>query len=990
MTSKRAPYGLLAGLGLLCAILGIVFWGSGGGGGSKPAPDDVHALAGSGESAPRANAAEAASPSAEVAAAARVAAKPSEGSLPAAYVRALSGIHGRVVEPGGEPAPGQPVELLGGLLEFLALDIDRLLFDPDSFSLSISQQRQVTAADGTFRFEKVDPRGYYVVGVNLGRGRPQLRFVDQAPQPGEAADLGDIVLDPPLALTGRVVDEAGRGIANARVRATSIPDVAFQSGLAYLQPGTAMIFRTGPQRNAPKLFWKLPKWTDVLFEKFPAPATTTAADGTFRLEGAPAGPLTLLVDGPPIAPLHKPLPSSRGPEKDLGEVVVTRGEEVPLLVVDENDAPVAGAEVMVGIPSPLAQDYVAFLQKPLTCDGVGAATARAIAVPKIFLVARAPGQHDWTVGELTEASGDGVRIQIPAPRSLQVNVKDAAGKPLDAAIAVQKSWELAAFPQVEPPLKVTPERLEPGRYRVRGLVKGKYTVYARADGFTIGKETVAIEQTGEPECSITLDPEFLMEVTVLGKEDGKPAPLERATVFGAPERKLESLGFMALGNAQTNRQGVARVRALGTGPYRIVATHPAYAVGWVKTELPGPRSATIELLRGGTVEGQVVRGGAIPEKPMMVVCFPDGVEIPQLPRTSITALEGRFRFSHLYPGKYKVVATPRFFGEGLTNLNPLEFMRASSDNAEQSFEIRDEQVTQVLLDLAKGGRPDSPDDGFLRGAAIVDGAAAEGDYVMAMGPEFVRPAPVDATGSFDLGRVKPGDYAVSLTRRSGSGGLGSAFASRSVTVKDGESVFVEFNVRTARLRGIVKDASGKPVGGARIRARLKSESAGFGSPRLFADETGQFVLEGIAAGPYVVSASMEDAASYEVDVDVTPASDARVELVLRTTVTFEGTFEAPGIPEESRFAMIQFAPAERAEATPGRVPWDTNAANVDFPKRTFRARRLHPGRYQATLTVFASRGRRLEFEPLSVEVPPSGSTSEVLRFKAMPKADPGK
>ena len=152
----------------------------------------------------------------------------------------------------------------------------------------------------------------------------------------------------------------------------------------------------------------------------------------------------------------------------------------------------------------------------------------------------------------------------------------------------------------------------------------------------------------------------------------------------------------------------------------------------------------------------------------------------------------------------------------------------------------DEQITKITVDLNKGGRKDRPDDGFVRGSAMVNGIPAEGDYVMASGNEWVRPKVIAASGAFDLGRVRPGDYTVSITRGSSGANLGAgAIATRSITVKAGESVFVDFNVRLSRLQGSVIDDANKPISGARIRVTPKGPSRGFGGgQRASSDSTG--------------------------------------------------------------------------------------------------------------------------------------------------------
>src|SRR5262245_43769914 len=104
--------------------------------------------------------------------------------VPASVARALSGIVGRVVEPDGRPVAGATAELLGGLLDFFTVDPVQVLFRPEEFDPRITEQKTKTDADGRFRFAKVDPRLYFLVGINLGHGRPAIRFVDRTPNPG--------------------------------------------------------------------------------------------------------------------------------------------------------------------------------------------------------------------------------------------------------------------------------------------------------------------------------------------------------------------------------------------------------------------------------------------------------------------------------------------------------------------------------------------------------------------------------------------------------------------------------------------------------------------------------------------------------------------------------------------------------------------------------------------------------------------------------------
>ncbi len=987
---------LLLAVGLLAVALGVgVFLAFGPGDGA--ATDPRAALPAGDPSGPAAPATVARAGAEEDADARRLAeaARVETRAFPAAYERALSGLVGRIVEPEGAPVEGVPVELLGGLLEFFTLDIDRLLFDPESFDLQISRQERRTAPDGTFRFEQVDPRGYYVLGINLGKGRPLLQFVDRAPGPGESVDLGDIHLDPWLTYTGRVIDPSGRGIAGARVRATTIPAFAMQAGLANLQKGTGILARLGRGSDAPKLVFQLPRWTDFLFDKEPAPRTTTGPDGSFRIEGVPAGQVSLVVDGPGLAAHYQgPIPSTSSREKHVGDVVVPTPEELDGLVVDLQDAPVPGAEVMVGIPSPLAKEFVSFLKKPVKADAAGRFRATGLSGNSVVVIARAPGMADWSTTETVELVGDEVRIRVPAPRSVLVKVRDGAGAPLAAKIAAQRAVRgLSLFPQLESPLAAKVEPVEAGVYRVRGLKEGDYHVYARSEGFAVGKADFTIEAAGEPVAELVLDREVRLEVTVLGKEDGEPVPLEAATVFGAPDRGFETLGFMALGNARTDARGIAQVPALGEGKFFLVATHPAYAPAVEPVELPGATAATIQLVLGGSIEGLVHHAGAYPEKPMMVAVTSRG-RAPQPPRTTITDLEGRFRFTHLAPGNYSVIALPRLFDGSLTQLNPMDLMRMGNENASARCEVLDETATRVDIDLATGGREPRPDDGSLAGSVFLNGAAAEGSYVSASGAEWVRPVKVEANGAFDLGPVRAGDYTVSLTSRGGA--PFSTTAARRVSVATGERAYVEMFVETGRLRGIVRDGDGRPVGGATVRARMQ-ETGGFGGLRALTDSDGTFAIDEVGSGAYTVSARADGLVEREVAADV-PArgSSAVVEIRLARAIAVEGTFDA-ALPEGFRFGWMTFRRKQEGDAAAGGGRrFGGGGVDVDWEKKTFRAAQLEPGTYLVELNAVGggdsgARDGRLgrggaptRYAPVEYEVPPGGTKSAFLRFAPAP------
>lgn len=923
--------------------------------------------------------------------------------LPAAYEKALSGIVGRVVEPSGTPVKGADVELLGGMLEMLSADVTTLVFHADEFDPRIEQQKVKTGADGRFHFERVDPRQYYLLGVNLGGGpRPQVRFVDRTPNAGEpACDLGDVILDPPLTYTGRLVDRSNRPVAGARLRATALPAAIFTAGVANVGPETAFAIQMPGEGT---YIWNQPPFTRTLFQKLPFPAATTGPDGAFRLEGIPAGQVMLLVDGADLPPaVDGPIPATKASEKDLGDVSVDRGEDLEGFVHDEAGKPVGGAEVRVGIPCPLVPKDLAFLRAPVRSQADGSFVVKGIDVDKVRLFARAPDATDWFPCGEAELTGDPVVVKIPGPRTVLVRVQDSDGKPLSAELAIQlgetrregrRGFSPLFVPHLAPPLRARTAPVEPGAQRILGLRAASYVVHAHAPGFAVQSTDVKIEPQvpSEPEITLTLERADSIQVTVLGKQSGSWVPLEAASVFVASENEFQSRGFQALGSARTGRDGVAHPRLAKEGKNLVFASHPGYANARVEVQTPDVKETTIQLQVGGTIEGELLDDGKPPAQPASIVLSPIRGSEVNLVRFAITDLDGKFRFTHLVPGTYLVTALTRVGAQNLASVSADYFEQFwfDDDSTHAEATVEDEAVAHVRLDRGEsGGRAANPDEGVVRGRVVKNGAPLPKVQVNASGEQWKR-ARTDENGHFEIRALKPGKYGIEVQA---PGRQWGRLGYQRIEVKPGDLVACDFEIWTGGpIRGTVRSSSGGPVAACQVQLYMQPASASKAPTptefdylafqpyvTAFTDSDGEFEFAEAPLGSYRLHAAHSEHApanvqGIRVERGSTPPP---LSIVLPAGVTVAGTVDAPG-SEKFAWSGLSFQSID----DPSNSSW----VNLENGK-DFKVSSLISGRY--TIHYFGSEGdgaSDAQYEPITIEVPPGGLLGLSLRFEKRPLA----
>lgn len=891
---------------------------------------------------------------------------------PESYTRNLGKVIGRLVEPDHTPAPGLRIDALSLSFADIFPDLDSM-FAESAPSFDEVKATTVSGDDGRFEFEGIEPLQGYVLGIDLGGARATIRFLDQAPNAGQTVDLGDVALDPYVVFFGRVVDEKSNPIAGARIRATNLPSIIFNFGVQDIRPGFCVAFQEDIESN-----WRvaaIPSWVPRLLSRFPIPTTSSADDGTFRLEGVPMGLVTVLVDKDEKVPLvNPPIASGSGGERGIGDLKLASGYELHGKVVDGADQPVANADVIAGTIVDIAP---AALMIPIAKTGAdGTFTARGMKDVEHAVAARKAGSVDWTLVRDVVPGDDEPVIKIGATNQVTLIAHDEAGEVLaKPQLTLQRSNQIPLHPLLVPPiaLKGRVTYRDDGAAIITELDPGKYSLLARKPGYAVEQVEIDVTQ-GSTEASVVLVKEFAGAIRVVEKASG--IPVEWAMVGAFDDGASRDLKAIPLVNRRTDVDGKVALTGLKRGKYKVVALHPGYAEAHAELVVPGP-DLTLELKAGGTLTGRIHQHGQAPQPQRFLAITARGRE--NFPRFNVTGAEGEFTITHLEEGDYNVVVMRRFANQGVG-----EIVSQAQSYAPERFvdaTISDGQVTTLDIDLL--GSDDTGPSAKLRGRVEMNGAPGVGlslTYRVPGSARGRRTTVSDEQGVYDFGEVPAGKGSIDVAKGSQAGVMNFGRLARfEVELAEGDVKEMPLEIKLGRLRGRVLSArDGTPLATASVR--LRSDNAAQQAKGAIdwnadtridtvTDKDGAFVFETVPQGAYYLQVQKKEYADMRVGDIAVPYNGEPAPVVVRlvTGVTVTGTVALPEGTEPPRFLALSFRGTDaNGSRTGGRV-------NQDSGK--FEVKGLMPGAYE--VTVF---GPALELEPLQLKVPVDGLEGAVLKF----------
>jgi uncharacterized GH25 family protein len=879
-----------------------------------------------------------------------------------------------------------------------------------------------TGADGTFSMP-ISPGPTSIQAAASG-------FFQNRADAGGSHRSPSLALKPRLAVTGVVVDEAGKGLQGAGLTATLLP------GKMSMTMDFSLYRSGGFTRSGP--------------------------GGRFRIANLAAGtPYGVRIELPGFAPAQTDLPAREDgqPAPEL-RIVMRTGREAFGMVLDANHTAVAGARVRLRPQT--GNDMGAQIREALkgatdhfeaTSDAKGHFAVSHLPPGSFDLIVNAKGFAPLTVPGLAVPEGQGASdlgtVVLSPGAALEGKVVDAEGRPVEGA-------EVRATAGAMRALRRMPSRSS-GPADAYTAADGSFRLEDRAPGESVdlavlhpnygpgAAQGVAVP-TAEP-VRIVLQATSRVSGRALGK-DGKALAGARVTLSEMISMNMGSRSMMRPGNwkgAVTDEDGGFSFSDVAPGGIEIRAEavrHQAAELKGLETK-PGQEMAGIELVlpAAASVEGRVVApdGRPVPGAEVTVVSADSamGFSFPDL--FAQTDGDGRYVLDGVPPGPRTLEARAEGYRRGVRDLEVKEGDTTADFTLESGFVVSGRVVDDAgnplasvqLMMIAGRGFTDvlsalsGPDGAFhfdgvqagtFRLNAQKPGYAAnpQGEIVTIStasvsgleiklgaggsltgkitGVDFSqlsrvrvvvngrRPGQLDADGIYRILNVPPGDYVVSASVPDTA-----LHAEGRVTLEPGMAeakVDLQFG-KGFTLSGIVL-RNGAPLAGAGVELSRKDTFSGHEAS---SDHQGAFQIGGLDAGTYELTVRTTGGALHKETVEISGDREVRVDL---HTASLAGRVTDAADSTPVAGAKLSLEPAEGKDDFPSSsAETDSHGAFrlAEVADGAWRLRVSHDGYSPAVknLRVDGADASDLEIplsptEGLTLEVVlPSGQAPERIR-----------
>jgi hypothetical protein len=514
------------------------------------------------------------------------------------------------------------------------------------------------AAEGTTERDGVArifafPGSYLVVVRGAGLAPARVEAIRSR----EPLTRLEVVLEPPIAFSGRVVTREGAPVSGARVRAVPLAS----------------------------------RWPPVAPPSAPAEEiseATTGADGAFRIDGLAPGSYALSAEARGSHPAlvsraELPEPPRTFTLEPLGAVAgvvllpdgrAAPGARVQAASVDHDASAVAGDDGRFTLAVPAGSYQV-----------VATAADRAVAAPSPVAVAAG-------------SAARGVELRLGAAATLEGEARrgDAPAAGATVALSLHGARAVVARSRAD----------AAGRFRVAGLAPGAYDVRAWAPGASPSLTTgVTLGRGARFPLRLALSGMGAIE-GVVSDEAGRPLASVRVRAVSRGDG-LATAGAL---EARTDFEGRFRLDAVEVGRAEVVARQDGVLAGVshaVRVDEGRATHLELSLPDSGVLQGRVSAGRGAPPAGTTVLATPmrAGLGSVQVARTATDAT-GNYTV-RLPAGEYRVEATPGDASAGELR-SPPAFTRVEAARTTRldlaAAGARGETGLEILV-LEPGGAP---------------------------------------------------------------------------------------------------------------------------------------------------------------------------------------------------------------------------------------------------------------------------------------------
>jgi len=659
--------------------------------------------------------------------------------------------------------------------------------------------------------------GWAPLAVRAPGFAPNAVMVSTSGAP-ESAERVAVVLARGAAISGRVIDEAGKPIAGARVVATNASEP---------------LPVVDPRRDG----------------------VVTGTDGAFAIAALSAGTWRLTATAGERAPVTSVPLSVDGEHARRGvELVMTEGAVVRGTVLDATGAPVAGAEIRV-----VARGFVDWRPRRQAFSGTdGTFAITGLARRAVEVVAwHDSGASAIAPVDLAATPKAQLTLALDVKGAISGTVVDRAGQPLgDAQVIAEPDWSGGMADRVAWSVRGVQQAVtdQGGAFRFAGLPDGAYRLRAARPGASEAALDLASSVTAKPG-----DSAVKIVVAADGRITGKlqlpdaTAPLAFSVALGSsrPVAFSSKDGAFALPAAA----GSYPVTFSGFG--FVTIAKPATVTEGKDTDL-----GTITVNPGRSISGRVVDETGVPVAKATVAAGSlltgGGAEL-YIKDESIgakdteTDADGRFVLDGFPPSTLTVVAGKANAGRSASIQLP-----AGPDSA--TLELRLGRTTKLTGKVTRAGAPVA--DTVVIANPI--GAVAS-NFFVTTGPD----------GAFTLDALAPGAYIVYPMLGEGGRGPKDMYTRRvDLALGASANVAIDATPGPVSLAVTVKTDKGGAVPGAQLivfGAAVNPQTVAElrdGTNFPFSDRVipiylrgvagGSATIEGMTAGPHTLCALLGD------------------------------------------------------------------------------------------------------------------------------------